>query len=70
MLVATTTNVALEAYIRVNAGMVFHPMGMVAMRTKAAKWDVVDLDLDGCTRAFSIAIFSASTSMSYYHSDQ
>jgi hypothetical protein len=25
---------------------------------------------DGCTRAFSIAIFSASTSMSYYHSDQ
>jgi len=69
-LAATTMNVVLEAYIRANAGTVFHLMGMAAMSPKAAKWDVVDLDLDGCTRAFSIAIFSASTSMSYYHSDQ
>ena len=44
-LAATTTDAALEAYVRANAGTVYHPVGTAAMSPKGAKWGVVDPDL-------------------------
>ncbi|KAK6995732.1 GMC oxidoreductase [Favolaschia claudopus] len=41
----TSTDAELDAFIRQNAGSVFHPVGTAAMSSKDASWGVVDPDL-------------------------
>lgn len=44
-LAGANTDEEIEAYVRNNAGTVFHSVGTASMSPKGAKWGVVDPDL-------------------------
>lgn len=44
-LASAKTDADFEAYVRNNAGTIFHPVGTASMSPRGAKWGVVDPDL-------------------------
>jgi choline dehydrogenase-like flavoprotein len=40
-----TSDAAIDAYVKANAGTIYHPVGTASMSPKGAQWGVVDPDL-------------------------